>query len=208
MTAITAEELELHAKWLRNEHDGVRLVKPDAYLSDANLSCANLSGANLTGANLSCANLRGAYLRGAYLSGANLSGANLRGAYLSGANLTGANLSCAYLSGATLSGAYLRGAIGLPIAADAADRLIAVANAALQPDALEMDSWHTCGTTHCIAGWAIHLAGEPGRIMEQTMGAATAGLFLLGTEAYKHFYDSNEKAREYLESVLAAGDAK
>jgi hypothetical protein len=157
---ITKEELELHAKWLRGEPDGMRLVKADAYLS---------------------------------------------GAYLSGANLTGANLSRANLTDANLTGANLTGAEGLPIAADAADRLKAVAQAALQPDALEMSDWHTCGTTHCIAGWAIHQAGEPGRLMESMMGPEVAGLLLLGTDAHQHFHDSNEKAMEYLRGVLADG---
>jgi hypothetical protein len=127
---ITAQELELHAKSLRGEPDGVRLVKV---------------------------------------------------------------------------GADLRDAVGLPIAADAADRLKAVAAAALQPDALQMSNWHTCGTTHCIAGWAIHLAGEPGRLMESMMGPELAGLLLLGTEAHQHFYDRNEKALEYLRGVVADG---
>jgi hypothetical protein len=152
---ITKEELELHAKWLRGEPDGMRLVK-----ADANLSRANLTDANLTDANLS------------------------------GANLTDANLT---------------GAEGLLIAADAADRLKAVAQAALQPDALEMSDWHTCGTTHCIAGWAIHQAGEPGRLMESMMGPEVAGLLLLGTDAHQHFHDSNEKAMEYLRGVVADG---
>jgi uncharacterized protein YjbI with pentapeptide repeats len=195
---ITKEELELHAKWLCNESDGVRLVKADANLSGANLSGANLSGAYLRGADLSNADLSGANL-----SGANLSGAYLSGAYLRGADLRGTDLSNADLSGANLSGADLRGADGLPIAADAAERLKAVAATALQPDALEMESWHTCGTTHCIAGWAIHLAGEPGQLMELMMGADLAGLLLLGTEAHQHFYDSNEKALEYLRGVVA-----
>jgi hypothetical protein len=187
---ITKEELELHAKWLRGETDGVRLVKVDANLRGANLADANLADANLTGANLTGANLTGAYLTGAYLTGA----------YLRGANLSDANLTGAYLRGANLTGAK-----GLPIATDAADRLKAVAQAALQPDALEMSSWHTCGTTHCIAGWAIHLAGEPGRVMESFMGAEVAGLLLLGTEAHRHFHDSNEKAMEYLRGVVADG---
>ncbi len=25
-----------------------------------------------------------------------------------------------------------------------------------------MDSWHTCGTTHCRGGWVVHLAGDAG----------------------------------------------
>ena len=148
---ITAEELELHAKWLRAESDGVRLD--------------NLAGANL--------------------AGAKLAGVDIRGADIRDANLADAS--------------------GLPVAADAAERLKDVATAALQPNALQMDTWHTCGTAHCIAGWAIHLAGEPGRLMESMMGAEVAGLLLLGTEAHQHFYDSNEQALEYLRGVVANG---
>lgn len=29
------------------------------------------------------------------------------------------------------------------------------------PSSLDMGKWHTCQTTHCIAGWAIHLLGDP-----------------------------------------------
>ena len=64
-----------------------------------------------------------------------------------------------------------------------------------------MYKWHTCDTTHCIAGWATHLHPE-GEELEGRHGAQIAGLLLLGTEAHSHFYDSNEDAREYLESVL------
>lgn len=135
---ITPSELELHAKSLRGEPDGRRLIK-----TNADLRCANLSDADLSGA------------------------------------------------------------IGLPIAADAAQRLRAVARVALRPGALKMNNWHYCGTTHCIAGWAIHLAGEPGRIMESMMGPRLTGLLLLGAEAAEHFYDSDAKATEYLQSVLS-----
>lgn len=124
------------------------------------------------------------------------------------ANLYGADLSDANLRGASLSGASLGGAIGLPIAADAPARLRAVAIAALaDADALEMDTWHTCETMHCIAGWAIYQAGEPGRILEALHGPALAGRLLLGNEAAMHFLDDNDDAREWLESVLDAPEA-
>lgn len=37
-----------------------------------------------------------------------------------------------------------------------------------------MSTWHSCGTTHCRAGWAVHLAGEPGYALERFHGSALA----------------------------------
>jgi uncharacterized protein YjbI with pentapeptide repeats len=140
----------------------------------------------------------------AYLTRANLTGADLTGAYLTRAYLTGANLTGAYLTRAYLTGANLSGVIGLKIAADAPARLLAVARAALQPGALYMNDWHTCETTHCISGWAVHLAGEVGCVLETAVGVHMAGLYLLGVEAAGHFYDTNKEATKYLQSVIDA----
>jgi len=162
-------------------------------LSHADLSHADLSHANLIGANLIGANLRGANLRGAYLIGAVLIDANLRGA----------NLSDAYLRGANLSGANLIDAVGLPIVDDAPQRLLAVATTVLGDGAtLAMGNWHTCDTTHCLAGWAIHQAGTIGKTLESLHGPHMAGLLLLGHEAAGHFYDSNKDAIKWLRSVV------
>ena len=171
---ITADDLALHAQWLSDSSTGKRLQRPSAYLTRANLTRANLTGA--------------------YLTRAYLTGANLTRAYLTGANLARANLT----------GAYLSGVIGLKIAADAPARLLAVARAALQPGALYMNDWHTCETTHCISGWAVHLAGEVGCVLETAVGVHMAGLYLLGVEAAGHFYDTNKEATKYLQSVIDA----
>jgi hypothetical protein len=188
------ETLRLHALWLRGHPDGKRADLNGANLSDANLCGANLGGANLCGANLCGANLSGANLRGADLSSADLSGANLSGANLSGANL----------SGADLNGADLNGAVGLPIASDSQERLKAVAQQVLdQPDHLDMTNWHSkCGTTHCLAGWAIQQAGPVGEILEKLHGSHLAGLLLLGTEAANHFYDSKLDVIPWLASIV------
>ena len=39
--------------------------------------------------------------------------------------------------------------------------------AAAAPDALDMSTWHTCNTTHCRAGWVVHLASEAGYALER-----------------------------------------
>ena len=102
--------LEKHARWLRNEPNGIRADLCWADLRGANLSRANLYCADLCGADLFGANLCGANLCGANLSRADLRGADLRGANLSRANLCGADLCGANLCGADLSRANLRGA--------------------------------------------------------------------------------------------------
>jgi len=147
----------------------------EANLHGANLSEANLSEANFGGANLSDANLGGANLRWANLHEANLGGADLGGADLSGADLSGANLSGANLSGANLSEADLGGAVIPEIPAiDAA----ILAEIRAPGNLLRMDDWHSCDTTHCRAGWAIHLAGEAGYALERRVGPSAAGALI------------------------------
>jgi len=190
---ISNEELELHARWLRHEDGGQRLD-----VSGRDVTYDDLSGMDLRFADFSRTDL--SY---SDLSNVDLRHAKLQGTVLRGVDLQGANLSGVRLSNVDTKYANFVGAVGLTIASDAADRLKAVAAAALAADdALEMDAWHTCRTTHCIAGWAIYLAGEPGRLLEESHGSAIAGLMLLGTEAHSHFYDSNEDARKWLQEVL------
>ena len=134
---------------------------------------------------------------------ANLCGADLRGADFRDADFRDANLRDADFRYADLRYADFRDALGIPIAEDAPARLLAVAHAALAaPDALEMGTWHTCETTHCICGWAEHLGGPLAKLIIQQNGNAVGGLMLLGIDAHAHFYVTNEKAREFLQSVI------
>ena len=179
-----------------------------ANLRDANLRGANLRGADLCDADLCDANLGGAYLGGAYLGGANLRGANLgdanlRGANLRGANLRGAYLGDAYLRGANLGDANLRGANlgGVPECLKVRNIHQAIYNAASKEGALDMASWHACETTHCRAGWVIHLAGDAGKVLEWQIGtpAAAALIYMISDpdlEKIPNFYCSNEEALE------------
>jgi hypothetical protein len=215
--------LENHKKWLRGEEGGSRADLSDADLSDADLRGADLRGAVLSDADLSdavlssavlsdavlsSADLRGAVLRDAVLSRADLRDADLRGTDLRGAALRDAVLSRAVLSRADLRGAVLRDA-------DLSDAVLSSADlrgvpsipnihqtvysAASQPGALSMSSWHSCGTTHCRAGWVVALAGEGGAAMEWCLGtpAAAALIYLKSDpkiERIPNFYASNEDA--------------
>ena len=39
-----------------------------------------------------------------------------------------------------------------------------------------MGDWHTCETTHCRAGWAVHLAGERGKALEKASSTLFAAM--------------------------------
>ena len=179
--------LAAHLGWLL-VRGGERADLSGANLSGANLSAANLRAANLRVAKLSVADLRWTTLRRADLRGADLRRADLRftdlrradlrGADLRGADLRDANLRGAYLERANLSGADLRGGRGLP-AAPVIPAIDAAILAAVEAGGgLDMSGWHTCGTTHCRAGWAITLAGDAGAELERRLGPSVAGALI------------------------------
>ena len=67
-----------------------------------------------------------------------------------------------------------------------------------QPEALNMGTWHTCETTHCRAGWAVHLAGEAGKKLETQFNTELAAMLIYRESGSPinpaRFYDSNEDA--------------
>ncbi len=141
------------------------------------LKLAIQSRADLTDADLRGAVLTGAVLTGADLRGADLTGADLRGAVLTGADLTDADLRGAVLTGADLRGAVLTGAdlhAGIPVVPNI-DRAIWEAVSSDPVTRFDMRDWHLCETTHCRAGWAVHLAGAAGKCLEGQIGSGAAG---------------------------------
>lgn len=140
----------------------------------------HLRGADLRGLNLIDINLEGASLEEASLAGANLMNANLMNANLSGANLinadlSGANLSEACLNNANLTSANLPNIIveDVPVIKNLDYTILKRVEE--NPGTLNMRLWHSpCGTAHCRAGWAVSLAGEAGRRLENKLGTAAA----------------------------------
>jgi hypothetical protein len=146
-----------------------------AYMRGAYLRGAYLRGAYMRGVDLRDADLRGADLGGADLRDADLGGADLRDADLNGVDLGGAYLGGVDLRGVDLRGVHLRGAYIRKIQnIDAA--ILAAIDA--RGNELRMSFWHTCGTTHCRAGWAIHLAGDAGYKLEKVVGSSAAGALI------------------------------
>lgn len=205
-----------------------------ANLPGANLAGANLAGATLADANLGRAYLAGATLAGANLAGANLADANLADANLAGAiladvYLAGANLAGAYLAGArhvpqgvtatdppepyrrpstpadyaTIAERYRERHPEVPVVPGLDRQILRLIESG--GGALEMSDWHTCETTHCLAGWAIVLAGEAGRRLEAERGPFQAGaaIYRASTGRVPHFFASNESALDDLRARAA-----
>lgn len=134
-------------------------------------------------------------LKNALALGANLEGANLRGADLEDTHLEGANLEGAKLRGAKLRGADLG---NFPVKISNIHR--AVFDAATASDeSLDMARWHVCETTHCRAGWVIHLAGEAGYALEWALTTSTAAALIYANsdpllERIPDFHCSDDEA--------------
>lgn len=71
-----------------------------------------------------------------------------------------------------------------------------VAKMACDTEKFEMNEW-VCGTKRCMAGWAVKLHPDGPRL-EKKLSYALTGALLLGRDAAKHFWDSNDEARRYL----------
>ena len=177
---MTQKELDRvmvkHKRWLLGDEGGER----------ANLEGANLFFANLEGANLEGINLRSANLKIANLKFANLEDANLEDAQLQGAKLKGAKFS-----------------YEIPIIEDIHKR---VYEAASRPNALNMNNWHMCETTHCRAGWVISLAGEAGKNLENEIGTNAAASLIYQKsdpelEKVPDWFADNEDALEDMKKL-------
>jgi uncharacterized protein YjbI with pentapeptide repeats len=190
--SVTADSMKLAVKLALEQKTDLRGADlrgadlRDADLRDADLRGADLRGADLRGADLRDADLRGADLRDAVLRGADLRDAVLRGADLRDADLRGADLRGADLRGADLRGADLRGADlsdavlpFIPKIEDLDGKILAAIGK--EGCALDMESWHVCETTHCRAGWAIHLSGDVGKTLESIYGPSAAGALIYAT---------------------------
>ncbi len=61
-----------------------------------------------------------------------------------------------------------------------------------------MRMWHTCGTTHCRAGWVVTLAGERGAALEARFNTELAAMMIYRESGSPidpaRFYDSNDAA--------------
>lgn len=70
-------------------------------------------------------------------------------------------------------------------------------------DSFDMDSWH-CGTSHCRAGWAIHLH-ENGRALEKVFDSGVAGaiIYLRSTGNVPNFFAAQSTAWKAMNAEAA-----
>lgn len=83
----------------------------------------------------------------------------------------------------------------VPVVPKLASRILAIVESG--EGALEMGQWHTCGTTHCLAGWAVHLAGDAGYALEAEFSneeRAGSLIWFASTGSIPCFWVSNEEA--------------
>lgn len=64
---------------------------------------------------------------------------------------------------------------------------------------LEMRSWHSCDTMHCLGGWAVFLAGAEGRKLEKKTSTLFAAMQILKASSPIRvhppcFFENNEDA--------------
>jgi uncharacterized protein YjbI with pentapeptide repeats len=173
-----------------------------AVLTGAVLTGAVLTGADLTRADLTRADLTGADLRDAVLTGADLTGADLTRADLTRADLTRADLRDAVLTGADLRDAVLRDAdltgavwtfdgqrLPIDVIPDLRGRVLGAVESV--DCSLDMQRWHTCATTHCLAGWVTTVHPQ-GKLIEAFLSPSTAAAIILDAcgEPIPDFYDT------------------
>lgn len=77
--------------------------------------------------------------------------------------------------------------------------------------ALNMDDWHSCETTHCRAGWVVHLAGEAGYALEKKTSPLFAAMQIYKASGYQispcRFFDGNQEVMEDMRR-LAKGEGE
>ena len=117
-----------------------------------------------------------------------------------GADLAGANLARAYLARANLARAIEIDDAEIPTV----DKIDMKILAAIECGGLlDMSAWHgpdnnICGTTHCRAGWAVHLAGDAGIALQAKVGPQSAGAMIYRksrpSQPAPWFFASNDDA--------------
>lgn len=79
-----------------------------------------------------------------------------------------------------------------------------ILEAVSKENALDMSDWHVCDSTHCRAGWVVHLAGEKGYYIEKKSSTLFAAMQIYKESSNikvspARFFESNEIAMKDIE---------
>jgi hypothetical protein len=147
-------------------------------------------GSTVIGSTVIGSTVRGSTVIGSTVIGSTVRGSTVRGSTVIGSTVRGSTV----IDGKILVADVLVDPTTLPAVADL-DRKIAEAVAI--PGALDMSGWH-CGSSHCRAGWAIHLAGAAGYALEKQYGSEVAGILIYlastGRTRGPDFFASHDEA--------------
>lgn len=164
-----------------------------------NLRNVSFINADLRNVDFTGSDLRFSCFIDADLSGAIMKDTNIHFADFLYANMTDVDLTGSDMFGINLSNTNMKGVKfdpEIPII----EKIDAKILDAIQQEGngLDMENWHTCGTTHCRGGWAIVLAGDAGITIQQKFGLrAAASLIYAASRPDKpipNFFTTNEKA--------------
>jgi hypothetical protein len=104
-----------------------------------------------------------------------------------------------------VAGAFQAPAV--PVIENINQRLLEAVSA---PEALDMSDWHTCNTTHCRAGWVVHLAGEDGYALERFHNTALAAQLIYAASGSPispvRFYENDETAMADIKRMAGVED--
>lgn len=170
------------------------------------LSYCDFYGCDFFGVNLRGADLTGTQFKNCRVTGMDITGANLCGLCFGSVSETGKKVFC-----------FPEGVVGLPDAPvvpaleEQIYQRIVRAREEGKECPLLMEQWHTCKTVHCLAGWAVFLAGSEGWQLERKTHAALAGALIYQKSCgfVPDFFEMDtQKAIRDLEKRLGIGTPK
>ena len=75
---------------------------------------------------------------------------------------------------------------------------------------LNMNSWHTCKTTHCRGGWIVTLAGKEGKALEKKFDTLLAAMIIYKANGYAinphKFFVEDEEAMMDIEQLAGVNE--
>ena len=169
---VILDGADLHGVYLyKMTAPGIRLRHAD--LGHSRIGQCDFSDSDFTGADFFQARILNSTFADSQMSHTNLSHASLALSDFRSVDFLGANFQRTIFDSGDFTGA--RFPEGAPKVENLDSKILAAIEAG---GTLDMGVWHTSDTTHCRAGWAVKLAGGPGKLIEGWFGPCAAGTLI------------------------------